>query len=342
MKRTGRRRCAARRPAPVVRRRLADALAARAGARTAPAARRRRRSHPGRARGRNEDERYPSHLIEDHLKTWGPWCVYNTADERDDVHHVHHRRPARAVLEHAPGPHHADPRRREHHHRQSRHRLLRQGQGPRLRRGDGCAAPILGNTSLWTNLNLNLTTILQQYRVIMAGRPKLMVAITGYPNPYPEVARRRHQDRRAVRAPHRHDPDVHRALGAAAPRARADRPGFKKLNTTIENAVKPFAIGSGSRFVFVDTYTKLRDHCMKMEVEIKTTVEHPEEEGAVHEHDSPKVNFGCSDLVRRGRRRHQSPLPRSGGHRRPDQARARPRRAWASTRTTTATSASRT
>src|SRR5262245_19029922 len=34
---------------------------------------------------------------------------------------------------------------------------------------------------------------------------------------------------------------------------------------------------------------------MKMEVTIRTTVEHPEEEGAVHEHDSPPVNFGCSD-----------------------------------------------
>jgi hypothetical protein len=70
---------------------------------------------------------------------------------------------------------------------------------------------------------------------------------------------------------------------------------FQKLNTTIENAVKPFAIGSGGRFVYVDTYKKLRDHCMKMEVEIKTKVEHPEEMGAVHQHDSPKVNFGCSD-----------------------------------------------
>ena len=47
----------------------------------------------------------------------------------------------------------------------------------------------------------------------MAGRPKLMVAVTGYPNPYPKSQ------------------------------------VFKKLNTTIENAVKPFAIGSGGRFV---------------------------------------------------------------------------------------------
>ena len=48
----------------------------------------------------------------------------------------------------------------------------------------------------------------------MAGRPKLMVAVTGYPNPYPKSQ------------------------------------VFKKLNTTIENAVKPFAIGCISDLIF--------------------------------------------------------------------------------------------
>src|SRR5688572_13809935 len=27
-----------------------------------------------------ENERYPNHLVEDHLKKWGPWCVYVTAE----------------------------------------------------------------------------------------------------------------------------------------------------------------------------------------------------------------------------------------------------------------------
>jgi hypothetical protein len=34
---------------------------------------------------------------------------------------------------------------------------------------------------------------------------------------------------------------------------------------------------------------------MKMEVEIKTKAEHPEQNSAVHDHNSPKVNFGCSE-----------------------------------------------
>ena len=67
--------------------------------------------------------------------------------------------------------------------------------------------------------------------------------------------------------------------------------------------MKPFAIGNAGRFVYVDTYTKTRDHCMKMDVEIKTKVEHPEQNGAVHQHDSPRSASAATRLVRRGRRR---------------------------------------
>jgi hypothetical protein len=51
---------------------------------------------------------------------------------------------------------------------------------------------------------------------------------------------------------------------------------LKELNTTIKNAEKLFAIGSNGRFVYVDIYPKRRDDCMKMEVVIKTRVEHPD------------------------------------------------------------------
>jgi len=116
---------------------------------------------------------------------------------------------------------------------------------------------------------------------------------------------------------------------------------FKKLNSTIENAVKPFAIGSNGRFVYVDTYTKMRDHCMKMEVEIKTKVEHPEEEGAVHEHDSPKVNFGCSDPwsrpVMTGLPSPSISIPLRSAS---SSTATRRHRAWACTRTIRATPAS--
>jgi hypothetical protein len=158
-----------------------------------------------------------------------------------------------------------------------------------------CAATILGNQSLFTNLTSNLTTIQQQYRVIMAGRPRLVVAVTGYPNPYPKSLDAGLQIALLCVPLIDTIPTCTARWVQLPPALELLDQVFKKLNTTIENAVKPFAIGSGGRFVYVDTYTKLRDHCMKMEVEIKTKVEHPEEEGAVHDHNSPKINFGCSE-----------------------------------------------
>ena len=138
--------------------------------------------------------------------------------------------------------------------------------------GMSCAAAILGNSSLWTNLNLNLTTIQQQYRVIMAGRPKLMVAVTGYPNPYPKSTDTIAKIAELCVPLIDTIPTCTARWVQLPPALEVIDQVFKKLNTTIENAVKPFAIGSGGRFVFVDTYTKTRDHCMKMEVTIKTTV----------------------------------------------------------------------
>lgn len=160
--------------------------------------------------------------------------------------------------------------------------------------GASCAGAILGNTSLYSNPTSNLPTKLQQYRVIMAGRPKLVVAVTGYPNPYPKSLDA------AARVAELCPPLID-TIPACTARWVQLSPAldlidqlFQKLNTTIANAVAPFANSSAGRFVFVSTYDKLRDHCMKMEVSFKTEVEHPEESGAVHEHDSPSaVNFGC-------------------------------------------------
>lgn len=242
-----------------------------------------------------ESERYPSHLVEDHLKTWGPWCVYNVAENEatsstyitgGQLARTWNYRPDLITLTIG--------------EENTTIVTLVNDCFDKLKDHDFtganvCAATILGNTSLFTNLNLKLTTIMQQYRVIMAGRPKLMVAVTGYRNPYPKTTTA------ATKIVELCVPLIDTIPTCTArwvqlpPALETIDQVFKKLNTTIENAVKPFAIGSGSRFVYVDTYTKTRDHCMKMEVEIKTKVEHPEEDGVVHDHDSPKVNFGCDE-----------------------------------------------
>ncbi len=242
-----------------------------------------------------EAERYPSHLLEDHLKKWGPWCNYNIAKDATtsstyisggQLAQTWNLRPDLITLTVG----------------EENTTIIKlvtdcfdNVKDHDFSGATSCASGILANSSLWSNLSLNLTTIQQQYRVIMAGRPRLMVAITGYPNPYPKSLDA------AAGIAQLCTPLIDTIVTCIArwvqlpPALEVIDQVFKKLNKTIEDSVKPFAIGSGGRFVYVDTYTKLRDHCMKMEVEIKTKVEHPEQSGSVHDHNSPKVNFGCSE-----------------------------------------------
>jgi len=242
-----------------------------------------------------EAERYPNHLLDDFLKKWGPWCLYDVAKEEatsskyitdGQLAQTWNYRPDLITI--TVGEENDTIKKlvtdcfnniKDHDFAQA----------------NTCAAGILANAQLFTNLTNNLTTIQQQYRVLMASKPKLVVAVTGYPNIYPKSL-----DATAkiteLCTPLIDTIPTCVARWALLPTALdlLDQV-FKKLNDTIANAVKPFAIGSNGRFVYVDTYSKLRDHCMEMKVTIKTTVEHPEEEGAVHQHDSPEVNFGCDE-----------------------------------------------
>lgn len=242
-----------------------------------------------------ESERYPNHLLEDHLKKWGPWCNYDIAKDGTtsstyisggQLAQTWNLRPDLITLTVG----------------EENTTIIKlvtdcfdNIKDHDFSAATTCAAGILANTSVWSNLTLNLTTIQQQYRVIMAGRPKLMVAITGYPNPYPKSLDASAKIAELCTPLIDTIPTCTVRWVQLPPALETIDQVFQKLNKTIEDAVKPFAIGSNGRFVYVNTYTKMRDHCMKMEVEIKTKVEHPEQEGAVHDHNSPKVDFGCSD-----------------------------------------------
>lgn len=155
-----------------------------------------------------------------------------------------------------------------------------------------CAAQILGNASLWTGLTSHLTTTLQQYRVIMAGRPQLVVALLGYPNPYPTSLSASGNVPLLCVPLQDTIPTCTVRWSQLPPALGLIDQVFVKLNATIQDALKPFQAGpSGNRYVFVDTYTPLRDHCMKMDVSIRTTVNHGQ---VTHQHDSQR-DFGCSD-----------------------------------------------
>jgi hypothetical protein len=243
----------------------------------------------------NQSQRYPDHLFSDHLKKYGGWCEFDVAKNGTtssteitggQLAQTWNYQPDLITL--TIGEQDA-----------TIVNLITQCfdnvKSHDFASANTCAASILGNASLFSNLNLKLTTILQQYRVIMAGRPRLVVAVTGYPNPYPKSSDA--AEKIAELCPPLEDTIITcTARWVQLPPAldMLDQV-FQKLNTQIANSVAPFTIGSGGRIIFVDTYTKLRDHCMKMEVSFKTQVEHPEEDGVVHEHDSPSaVNFGCS------------------------------------------------
>jgi hypothetical protein len=237
-------------------------------------------------------QNFPSHLISDHLATFG-YCVYNLAKNGTTSPSYISDGQLATSANRAP----------------DLITLTLGGQNSTIvdlldscyqkikdnnfTGADICALQVEANAGLFSSLTANLTTILQMYRVIMAGRPELVVAVTGYPNPYPSSSSAA-TNIALLCVPLIDTIPTCTARWAQLPLALTTLDmAFQKLNTTIQNAVKPFAVGSRGRFVYVDVYSKLRSHCMQMNVSIKTTVEHPEESGAVHEHDSQQ-DFGCS------------------------------------------------
>lgn len=241
----------------------------------------------------SESERYPNQLYENHLKKWGAWCQYNIAKNGTtsstyitggQLAQTWNYRPDLITL--SLGEQNStvvdliDS-------------CFKKVKSHDFAGANGCAAAVLANSTVWSSLNANLITTFQQYRVIMAGRPRLVVAVLGYPNPYPKATTA------LTKVPELCTPLIDTTLTCTTrwlqlpPALELIDQAFKKLNTTIANAVAPFANSTQGRFVYVNTYDKLRDHCMKMEVSFKTTVNHGE---YTENHDSPyAVNMGCSE-----------------------------------------------
>ena len=159
-----------------------------------------------------------------------------------------------------------------------------------------CGSAILANSSLWTSLKNNYTTILQQTRIMASQRPQLVIAIVNYPNPYPQALDVVDEIVELCVPLIDTIPTCTIRWVQLPPALEILDQVFQKLNQTLKDSLAPFWAGpNGSRWVYVDTYPKFKDHCMTMKVKIKTKVEHPEQEGAVHDHDSPEVNFGCGE-----------------------------------------------
>jgi hypothetical protein len=129
-----------------------------------------------------------------------------------------------------------------------------------------CEQQILNNSSAWSTLTNQLITILQQYSMIMSGRPKLIVAVTGYPDPFPQATD-------VTSAIPSFCNDIEDSTLSCLARwnqlpgalTTADQV-IQKLNKTISDTVAWFTTGYQGRFVFVNPYDKFKGHAMKMQV----------------------------------------------------------------------------
>jgi hypothetical protein len=241
----------------------------------------------------DNEKRYPEQLAEEHIKTPG-WCLYNQGKDGQTssafisdggLSKAYNMRPDLLTIQLGEQNDPASKILNDCFDKVKDHQFLN---------ASSCAAQILANVGLWENLKKNYTTILQQTRIMAFSRPKLVVAIVNYPNPYPQAA--------DVVGPYVNmctqlvdtiQTCLTRWNQLPAALVAIDQV-FQKLNQTLKDAVAPFQAGpNGSRWVLVDVYPKFKNHCMEMNVSIFTTVFHPP--STIDTHNSINNNIGCSE-----------------------------------------------
>jgi hypothetical protein len=240
----------------------------------------------------DDSKRYPEQLVEDHIKTPG-WCLYNQGKDGQTsssyitdggLAKAYNMRPDLLTIQLGEQN---DPVKNlldDCFDKVKDHQFLD---------ASSCAAQILANSSLWDNMKKNYTTILQQTRIMQMQRPKLVVAVVNYPNPYPQSL--------DVIGPYISmctklvdtiPTCMQRWSQLPAALIVIDQV-YQKLNQTLKDAVATFQTGpNGYRWVYVDVYPKFKSHCMKMNVSIFTTVYHPP--STIDVHNSTDNNIGCS------------------------------------------------
>ena len=155
-----------------------------------------------------------------------------------------------------------------------------------------CALAILADSGAWTKLRNDLSAILNTYKTQMAGSPSLVIAVTGYFNPYPSGTSV------ATQIPG-FCADLVDVIPTCIARWIQLPPALvildqvvQKLNSTIKPVVDQFRQSSQGRFFFVNPYDAFKDHCMHMKVRIDISVYHPPSTVDHHNNDE---DFGCED-----------------------------------------------
>jgi hypothetical protein len=248
----------------------------------------------------DETDRYSDQLLKDHLqKAPGPWCLFNTAlEELATTDNYLHKNLSTGETQQAMA-HDLRPRlitltvgRQNDTINDHITKCLQNIKDHDFLDANTCALAVLADTSAWDTLRNELSDILNRYKVQMAGNPDLVVAVTGYFNPYPRATSVATKIPEFCMKLEDTIPTCTIRWILLPPALITLDQVVKKLNETISAVVHEFTQSSQGRFVFVNPYDQFADHCTKMEVEIKTTVYHPP--NTVHKHDSKK-DFGCDD-----------------------------------------------
>jgi hypothetical protein len=216
----------------------------------------------------SSSQTFPSHLIADHMAALG-WCIYNTAANGTTSSSYVSGGQLATAWNMQPDFITLTVGEQDTPAADLLNSCFNDVKNHDFSGANSCATNILGNTNLYSNLNSKLTTILQQYKMIMAGRPWLVVAVTGYPNLYPQASDVQAEITGLCTG-------VIDSLTPCETRWEQLPPALttidkvvQKLNTTIQNAVAPFNIGYQGRFIFVNPYSKFLGHEMKMDVTLK-------------------------------------------------------------------------
>lgn len=244
----------------------------------------------------DKQKSYARQLLEEHLQPApGPWCLYNTSGDkvtssgyRDDGNPTQQSlandlRPSLITLtlgrENTGIFEHVDT-------------CLDFIRDHDFIEANACALAVFAAQPVYDDLRDDLSEILNDYRVQQDGNPNLIIAVTGYFNPYPSATDV------ATKIPG-FCADLVDVIPTCLARWLLLVPALvtldqvvQKLNTTIEETVHQFEIASQGRFVFVNPYDEFKGHCMEIDVRIDITVYHPPNTVDMH---STEKDMGCGD-----------------------------------------------
>ncbi|MDX6225504.1 MAG: hypothetical protein QOE64_1880 [Frankiales bacterium] len=156
---------------------------------------------------------------------------------------------------------------------------------------NACALGVLLNQPAFDQLTKDLSGILGKYQTLMGNNSKMIVAVPSYYNPFPHPLTVMTKVPTFCAALVDTIPTCIARWIMLPPALVTLDQVVKKLNSTIQPVVQRFATGNQGRFIWVDTYKEMNDHCMTMKVTIHTKVYHPP--STTDKHDTEETNFGC-------------------------------------------------